>query len=426
MPYERTQKLNAWARMLHEIYGNTQNYAKTAFELHSHLTEVTGACGKLLVKKGDAEAALEFLPKMFGWAVALFLKVTGSAGDLEQALLIKYPRACSYCLGNPCECWSREKSEIDDVRVRDLRYREAPKQDRSLNGFQMMFRSVYGASWGLDGDIPGTPADHIRTIYTRMVEELAETAEAIRFHHLYPSNFNNEFSDYLAWWFALVTNMHRLIPDRIEPILAEDIVWPAYPGFCVSCGLIPCDCRPGPVRELLSKPSLNDLAYIDALTQAENRAGYDRALAEIGIGNRPAALPIACVRVDLDDFKLVNDEISHDAGDVALRHVVTSIRRKVRPRDKVFRVGGDEFAILCQDLSGLEAEGMMARVASAVREKPIRGARPDGTERERVITLSIGITECGRVEDLKDAFTRADHAAIRSKEAGKDRITRSV
>ena len=88
-------------------------------------------------------------------------------------------------------------------------------------------------------------------------------------------------------------------------------------------------------------------------------------------------------------------------------------------------MGGDEFALLCQDLSALEAEGMLKRVADAVRAKPIRGTTAKGTEAQRTITLSIGIAECRDVDTIEAAFNEADLAAIRSKEDGKDRITRS-
>jgi diguanylate cyclase (GGDEF)-like protein len=426
MPFTKDQRLDRWVEMLTGIYGNTQNYAKSSYEILSHLTEVTGAFGKMLLKKRDAVAAMEFLPKMFSWTVALYVKMKGASADLEDVLLVKYPRACSYCLENPCKCWEGNKPQVHEAKARDRYHRVATQQGRSLNDFQLMFRNIYSDSWGLadDGTTPAA-LEQIKTLYCRLVEELAETAEAIRFHHLYPSNFNNEVADYFAWWFALVTNMHRVLPERPEEILAEDLLWSAYPGFCLACGLVPCDCRPGPIRELLSKPSLNELAYIDALTQTENRASYDRSIAEISERQYPVATPIACIRVDVDSFKSVNDDISHDAGDAALRHIATSIRKKVRPRDKVFRVGGDEFALLCQDLSALEAEGMMRRVADMVREKPIRGLRSDGEEAEKTITLSIGIAECRNVESISSAFSKADHAAMHSKEMGKDRITRT-
>jgi diguanylate cyclase (GGDEF)-like protein len=182
-----------------------------------------------------------------------------------------------------------------------------------------------------------------------------------------------------------------------------------------------CDCRPGPVRELLSKPALKDLGAIDALTQTANRAAYEEDRNQISTGTKLLAIPAVCVRVDVDYFKRVNDEYDHDVGDEALKHLVTVMRQKLRPRDRLYRVGGDEFALLCPDLSPLEAQGMLSRVARALKTKPLVMRRfPD---KPLVITLSVGIAECNAPDQLKEAFQQADEASMASKKAGRDKIT---
>src|SRR5712664_2225879 len=91
VPYHKEQDLNEWTKMLHSIYGLSQNYARTEYEILAHLSEVTGAFGKFLLKLKDGDRAREFLPKMFGWAVALAKKVKGDKANLEDILLTKYP-----------------------------------------------------------------------------------------------------------------------------------------------------------------------------------------------------------------------------------------------------------------------------------------------------------------------------------------------
>lgn len=428
MPFNKSQRLDIWSDMIGKIYDGTQNYSKSEYEILCHLTEVSGAFGKLLFKKHDYDGALEFLPKMLVWAITLFRKVKGATTLLEEAILIKYPGVCAYCLQAPCICWRTEKPHIDPEKVSVLYKNKTIALARSLDGFQMMFRKIYGESWGLDNPEKSpqiAPIESLRVSYIRLIEELSEAAEAIRFHHLYPSNFNNELADYFAWWFAITTNYHRLYNDDRDILFAEEILWNAYPGYCLACGLSPCDCRPGPVRELLSKPALNDLEFIDGLTQAENQYAYDNTLHEIAIRLYPVALPISCIRIDIDDFKKINNEISHNAGDSALKLLVTVLRQKIRPRDRIFRVGGDEFAIICQDLSSFETEGMMKRVADNLKDKKIKGKNSKDEEIEKVITMSVGITTCIDISKLTEAFNQADLAAIRSKEEGKDRITRA-
>lgn len=413
--------------MLHSIYGLSQNYARSEFEMLAHLSEVTGAFGKFLFKLKQPERANEFLPKMFGWAVALCKKVKGDKANLEEILLTKYPCVCPYCVSAPCACIPGQKRPIEEEKVRAAYYREPPAQGRSLNDFQTMFRKIYEGSWGVGPLEPGSAeaVTALQKIYTRLIEEISEVGEAVRFVHLYPSNFDNELADYLAWVFALVSSMHKANRGT-DLILIEELFWPAYPGICMVCMLDICDCRPSPVRELLSKPSLRDLQFIDGLTHASNRAQFDSHLAGVADGSLPLPPPIACVRIDIDDFKVFNAvPFDHNIGDETLKHLVTIIRQKIRNRDRLYRVGGDEFAIMCPDLSAVEAEGMMARVAAALRERRITTVGSDGSK-PPVVTLSIGIAECAQTLDIRTAFERADRAALLSKNNGKNRTSISV
>jgi diguanylate cyclase (GGDEF)-like protein len=421
--WHKEQSLNDWLLMLHSVYGFSQNYARTQYEILAHLCEVTGAFGKFLFKLNRPDGSLEFLPKMFGWVIALAVKVDGPKANLEDIVLSKYPRVCSYCNKSPCECKPGEKKPIDESNVRAAFNRNAPLQRRSLNDFQMMFRAIYEHSWGINDVEAGTvgATSTLQKSYTRLVEELSELVESVRFVHLYPDNFDNELADYIAWLFALVSSMHIATPGR-EPFLVEDLFWPAYPGICTVCMLDVCDCRPRPVRELLSKPSLRALEWMDSLTQANNKARFDRDEADISKGQLPLPAPIACIRIDIDDFKRFNAApLNHSVGDAALQHLATVMRQKMRNRDRLYRVGGDEFAALCPDFSIQEASGLMARVAAALKAKPVPIV--DHGLAVPLIALSVGISECWDPVLIKESFEKADKLAIQSKEAGKDRIT---
>jgi GGDEF domain-containing protein len=359
MPYHKEQRLNDWVKMLHSIYGLSQNYARTEFEILAHLSEVTGAFGKFLFKLKQPERSKEFLPKMFGWAVALAVKVKADKVNVEELLLTKYPCVCPYCVSAPCKCVAGEKQPIDEARIRAAYFHQTPAQGRSLNDFQALFRRIYEHSWGAANVEAGSPEAMaaLQKIFTRLIEETSEVGESVRFVHLYPSNFDNELADYLAWFFALVSCIHKAAAGD-GPILVENLLWPAYPGICMVCMLDICDCRPSPVRELLSKPSLRDLEFVDSLTHASNRAKFESDLGAISTGALPLPVPIACVQIDLDNFKKFNSvPFDHSTGDAALKHLATIIRQKIRNRDRVYRIGGDEFALLCPDLSAHETQG---------------------------------------------------------------------
>lgn len=132
--------------------------------------------------------------------------------------------------------------------------------------------------------------------------------------------------------------------------------------------------------------------------------------------------PIACAWIDLDNFKQINDEFDHSVGDEALKHLVNTIRQKIRTRDRFYRVGGDEFAVLYPDYSWEEAKGVISRIAESLKRNPLLVE----TGASRVITMSAGISMCGDVTALKEAFRQADLAAIESKQKGRDRITISA
>src|SRR5437870_8507402 len=108
-------------------------------------------------------------------------------------ILRKFPGVCPYCRLQTCTCWKTGKPPLDEKALRKIYYSNASGQKRTVDDFQLMFRRIYEESW-----TAAEPESLLRMIHTRLIEELAEVAEAIRFHHLYPSNFNNEIADCLV------------------------------------------------------------------------------------------------------------------------------------------------------------------------------------------------------------------------------------
>jgi diguanylate cyclase (GGDEF)-like protein len=84
------------------------------------------------------------------------------------------------------------------------------------------------------------------------------------------------------------------------------------------------------------------MAELDPLTGARNRRGFDLALERAAASREPYAL----ILVDLDDFKRINDEQGHPAGDAVLQSVAVAAATVARQGDCVARIGGDEFALL--------------------------------------------------------------------------------
>jgi diguanylate cyclase (GGDEF)-like protein len=134
---------------------------------------------------------------------------------------------------------------------------------------------------------------------------------------------------------------------------------------------------------------------------------------------------IACLMIDIDKFKGINDGYGHLAGDNALKEVAHRIEAQIRSMDTAARFGGDELAILLPEATAAEA----ARLAERIRE--VIAAQPFALNSQisRGLTVSVGVAAVspGRDEgDLKAVADRliadADAALYRAKALGRNRV----
>ena len=158
-------------------------------------------------------------------------------------------------------------------------------------------------------------------------------------------------------------------------------------------------------------------AYHDALTGLPNRASFTEHLEESMRRAKRAGWPLALLFLDLDLFKRVNDSLGHDAGDRLLRVAAERIRRAVREADMLFRMGGDEFTVLLEDVRGPEEAAMVAtRVLEGIAE-PLQLQHHEIT-----VTASIGIALYPRDDVVGERLVKsADTAMYRAKELGRNR-----
>jgi diguanylate cyclase (GGDEF)-like protein len=156
-----------------------------------------------------------------------------------------------------------------------------------------------------------------------------------------------------------------------------------------------------------------ELADIDALTGLHNRRYFHETLEREVSRARRYRRPLSLVVLDLDDFKAVNDEIGHLAGDDVLAEIGERMRGVVRTADIACRIGGEEFAVLLPESSLRDAEQLYERIASAVAARPVAGAGD--------LSLSAGITDLHPDDSPTSIFERADEALYRAKAAGKAR-----
>jgi diguanylate cyclase (GGDEF)-like protein len=155
-------------------------------------------------------------------------------------------------------------------------------------------------------------------------------------------------------------------------------------------------------------------ASVDPLTNVPNRRTFERTCRE---WLQPGRHGFVLAMADVDDFKRINDQYGHAAGDKLLVAVAETLGRSVRADDLVARVGGDEFAILAGGLTLTQAERRLGAVGRMVQEA-CRLVVPDGV----VPSISIGLAECSAGDTLESLRQRADAALYEAKRNGKGRL----
>ena len=165
--------------------------------------------------------------------------------------------------------------------------------------------------------------------------------------------------------------------------------------------------------------SLRRAADLDELTALSNRAFFRRAAKRRLALSQENSLPLACIVLDIDDFKPYNDEFGHEAGDRALVCVARAIQNLARADDLTARQGGEEFALLMNgDLE--DAVTVAERVRARVEEACSPG-RNEGLLRQ--ITVSLGVSRLSdKADTLEGLVDAADQEMYRAKRAGKNRV----
>jgi len=129
--------------------------------------------------------------------------------------------------------------------------------------------------------------------------------------------------------------------------------------------------------------------------------------------------PLSVLLFDIDQFKLINDTLGHDAGDRAIAHIAGLVKEGKRPTDIAARIGGDEFILVLPETTIEEATA----VAERLREK-VADSRFGENGAEMAMTISIGAAEARLAMSGIDALIKcADEALYRAKARGRNRVS---
>lgn len=171
-------------------------------------------------------------------------------------------------------------------------------------------------------------------------------------------------------------------------------------------------------RLVVDEMELRLIATTDSLTGAmTRRALFEAARRDFGRAKRQN-YGLACAVLDIDHFKSINDRFGHAAGDLILQNIVAVCRRVLRKSDYVGRIGGEEFAVVLQDIDAEAAVQVMERLRSE-----IEGLVTVLATRSVQVTASVGVVgQASGIDSFEDMLNRADAALYVAKQNGRNKV----
>ena len=166
--------------------------------------------------------------------------------------------------------------------------------------------------------------------------------------------------------------------------------------------------------------TLFELTLRDPLTRAYNRRYFDRRLLEEVSFARRQGSPLSLLIIDVDHFKLINDNYGHPVGDLVLERVASGIQGVMRPEDVLARYGGEEFVVIARHTALSNAKVLAERIRRHVEALSIR--LPSD---EIQVTVSIGVAAQSKETDYssrEQLMVAGDAAMYAAKSAGRNRV----
>lgn len=199
---------------------------------------------------------------------------------------------------------------------------------------------------------------------------------------------------------------YRWINDRGVPFNDEEGAFIGFIGSCMD------------VTEKIEGQILKDMAQNDFLSRTYNRQYSYQLLKEIFDQSWDESLPLTLLMIDIDDFKHINDQYGHAAGDAVLKALAVLFKNEIRFIDILGRYGGDEFLAGLVHSNLEDAVSAANRIRIAVENNSI--AIPDFPPIR--VTVSIGVKSLDGELTLDELIDKADKKLYEAKKDGKNRV----
>jgi diguanylate cyclase (GGDEF)-like protein len=176
----------------------------------------------------------------------------------------------------------------------------------------------------------------------------------------------------------------------------------------------------GTISMMIANARLYQRAIRDALTGAYNRGAFDNTLHEQWMRWQASGEGFGLILLDLDDFKQINDRFGHSTGDAVLQSVTQLLWEALREDDRIFRYGGEEFAVL---LGGVTDLKVVAAIAERLRAAIDRELTINNLVRVKISTsLGVALHPAHAASSIRALLDMADDAAYQAKRNGKNQV----
>ena len=164
---------------------------------------------------------------------------------------------------------------------------------------------------------------------------------------------------------------------------------------------------------------LSESSARDSLTSLYNHGRILRELENEFRRSKRSNNSLACLMLDIDHFKIINDTYGHRFGDYILKELARLLKSQIRATDIAGRYGGEEFLIILPDADPKGAENLAEKLRMAVERHSFRAM-----DVETIVTVSIGVAATGdnEVNSAEELLTMADRALYFAKESGRNRV----
>lgn len=311
-----------------------------------------------------------------------------NVGELvtEDAWLAGQVYAVQTMISGPLD---RQKLKVAEKSLKEVIYKQSLLK-HSLNEAKHSFKSLVGTF--IDKlKYMGEASDQYGNKIEGYAQQLADTDDLIKINQL----VEHLMRDTNAMQADIIRSRDALLAEQAQAQITQQ--------------------RIDSLQDELMQVS--ELVRVDQLTGVLNRRGMDEAFtAEIARFHRQGE-PLSVALLDIDNFKMLNDQHGHDVGDVALKHLTSVVRRTVRTTDIVTRLGGEEFVILLPNTQLNEAVTLIERL-----QRSLTKAYFLGNNEKLLITFSAGVALFTASDDMSSILQRADRAMYQAKKTGKNRV----